>query len=55
MEEICEINGFPQKAEKNTEQLFIDLANEMGISTRLLKLLLVIADTNIAHGRLQLL
>ena len=33
------INAFPQKAEENTEQLVVDLADEMGISIRLLKLL----------------
>ena len=32
---MIEINGFPQKAEKNTEQLVIDLADEMSISVRL--------------------
>ena len=36
---MIEINEFPQKAEENTEQMVIDLADEMGISTRLLKLL----------------
>ena len=30
-----EENGFPQKVKKNTEQLVIDLASEMGISIRL--------------------
>ena len=32
---MIEINGFPQKAEENTEQLVTDLADEMGISVRL--------------------
>ena len=36
---MTEINGLPQKAEENIEQLVIDLADEMGISIRLLKLL----------------
>ena len=34
---MIEINGFSQKAKENTEQLVIDLADEMGISIRLLK------------------
>ena len=32
---MTEINGLPQKAEENTEQLVIDLADEMGISIKL--------------------
>ena len=32
---MTEINGFPQKAEQNTEQLVFNLADEMGISIRL--------------------
>ena len=36
---MIEIKEFPQKAEENTEQLVIDLDDEMGISIRLLKLL----------------
>ena len=27
---MIEINGFPQKAEENTEQLVVDMADEMG-------------------------
>ena len=32
---MIEMNGFPQKVKENTEQLVIDLAYQMGISTRL--------------------
>ena len=32
---MIEINGFSHKAEENTEQLVVDLADEMGIAIRL--------------------
>ena len=32
---MIEINEFPHKAEENTEQLVVDLADEMGICIRL--------------------
>ena len=32
---MIEINGFLHKAEENTEQLVVDLADEVGISIRL--------------------
>ena len=32
---MIEINLFPRQAEENTEQLFVNLADETGISVRL--------------------